>query len=305
MNELGPKRAIVRGSENDRFEACTVRAYPTDAVAFEAKTGPGVAVPKWKDWKFWTLDFTGLETGGEYKIECPNASGGAVVKSMPFRIQSEILEHGALLDLTYYFRSVRATGAIDKADSKIAFDRSEKKPIDARGGWYDASGGYGIHLSQLDFATYFNTQQVPLVAYSLGKAREILDARNEPNFAQIRRRLLDETVWYGRAWGSVAVTNNGLYQPASEARERVGGSFQGIQTRLVNKDGFVRYWDNISKAPYLYNAAKRVFVSYEDEQSVGLKAQYVKEHGLGGMMFWEYSGDPEIKLLDALNAGLR
>lgn len=192
---FGPKRAILRGSVSDRFEACTLFTHPARDIAFEAKTGPGAAIPKWKDWRFWTLDFTGLETGGEYTIECPNGSGGGVAKSMPFRIQNEIFERGTLSDLTYYFKSVRATGAIDKADRKIAFDRSNRMPIDARGGWYDASGDYGIHLSQLDFAIYFNTQQVPLVAYNLGKAREILLARAEPNFAQILRRLLDETVY--------------------------------------------------------------------------------------------------------------
>lgn len=194
-DSFGPKRAVIRGGSSDEFHACTVNAYPSGHVAFEAAASAGAAVRKWKDWKFWTLDFTGLETGGEYTIECPNGSNSAVTRSAPFRIQSEILERGTLSDLTYYFKSVRATGAIDKADREIAFAGSNRKPIDARGGWYDASGDYGIHLSQLDFATYFNTQQVPLVAYSLGKAREILDARKEPNFAQIRRRLLDETAY--------------------------------------------------------------------------------------------------------------
>jgi len=48
----------------------------------------------------------------------------------------------------------------------------------------------------------------------------------------------------------------------------------------------VRYWDDTSKAPFLYNAEKRIFISYEDEQSIGLKGRYVKERGLAGIMFW-------------------
>jgi chitinase len=48
-----------------------------------------------------------------------------------------------------------------------------------------------------------------------------------------------------------------------------------------------------------------IFISYEDEQSVGLKGSYVKERGLAGIMFWEYSGDSEGKLLDAINRALR
>jgi chitinase len=37
-----------------------------------------------------------------------------------------------------------------------------------------------------------------------------------------------------------------------------------------------------------------MFSTYEDERSVGLKAQYVKDRGLGGVMFWESSADRPI-----------
>ena len=66
----------------------------------------------------------------------------------------------------------------------------------------------------------------------------------------------------------------------------------------------MRYWDEISKAPFLYNAGKGIFISYEDEQSIGLKGGYVKERGLAGIMFWEYNGDSDGKLLDAINRAL-
>ena len=63
----------------------------------------------------------------------------------------------------------------------------------------------------------------------------------------------------------------------------------------------MRYWDDTSKAPFLYNAEKRIFISYEDEQSIGLKGSYVKDRDLAGIMFWEYNGDFEGKLLNAIN----
>jgi chitinase len=37
-----------------------------------------------------------------------------------------------------------------------------------------------------------------------------------------------------------------------------------------------------------------MFSTYEDERSVGLKAQYVNDRGLGGVMFWESSADRPI-----------
>jgi chitinase len=53
-------------------------------------------------------------------------------------------------------------------------------------------------------------------------------------------------------------------------------------------------------APYLWNRASRTFISYDDPRSIGIKAQYVKAHHLGGMMFWELSEDRNDELLDVI-----
>ena len=45
--------------------------------------------------------------------------------------------------------------------------------------------------------------------------------------------------------------------------------------------------------PWLYNASTGVMISYDDPESIGLKADYVIEHGLGGVMFWELSSDTD------------
>ncbi|MFC9326323.1 chitinase C-terminal domain-containing protein [Kitasatospora sp. NPDC057015] len=44
-------------------------------------------------------------------------------------------------------------------------------------------------------------------------------------------------------------------------------------------------------APWLWNDTKKVFLSTEDEQSVGAKADYVINQGVGGAMIWELAGD--------------
>ncbi len=111
--------------------------------------------------------------------------------------------------------------------------------------------------------------------------------------------------FYGKAWGEVPPEGNGLHQPGKRVTERLRANFRDIKANLEGKDAFVRYWDDTSKAPFLYNAEKRIFISYEDEQSIGLKGSYVKERGLAGIMFWEYNGDSEGKLLDAINQALR
>ncbi len=64
--------------------------------------------------------------------------------------------------------------------------------VDLRGGWYDATGDYGIHFSHQNPTSYFNPQQVPLVAWSLLASYRLLESRHNNNFTEYERRLLDE-----------------------------------------------------------------------------------------------------------------
>ncbi|WP_121703035.1 chitinase C-terminal domain-containing protein [Streptomyces sp. E5N298] len=54
---------------------------------------------------------------------------------------------------------------------------------------------------------------------------------------------------------------------------------------------YARKYDSTLVAPWLWNAEKKVFLSTEDEQSVGAKADYVVDRGIGGTMIWELAGD--------------
>lgn len=54
---------------------------------------------------------------------------------------------------------------------------------------------------------------------------------------------------------------------------------------------YKRNYDSTLVAPWLWNAEKKVFLSIEDEQSIGVKADYVIKNGIGGIMIWELAGD--------------
>lgn len=64
-----------------------------------------------------------------------------------------------------------------------------------------------------------------------------------------------------------------------------------LAANYVNKNGFVRYWNDVAKVPYLYNATTGTFISYDDNESMKYKTGYIKTKGLSGAMFWEISGD--------------
>lgn len=62
---------------------------------------------------------------------------------------------------------------------------------------------------------------------------------------------------------------------------------------------YTRNYDSVAVAPWLWNAEKSVFLSTEDEQSVSVKADYVIDKEIGGIMFWELAGDYNCYNLDA------
>jgi len=64
--------------------------------------------------------------------------------------------------------------------------------------------------------------------------------------------------------------------------------------------GWVRYFDNTTKVPYLYNATRKEFISYEDKQSMDLKVQYIKSKNLAGGMIWELSQDTRGSIPNSL-----
>ncbi len=104
--------------------------------------------------------------------------------------------------------------------------------------------------------------------------------------------------FYGRKWEGVEDQNNGLFQPATT----VGTiDFYRNIAKNINQNGYTRYWDEKAQVPYLWNPTEKIFISYEDEQSIALKIAYIKNLGLAGAMFWEYSDDKDKKLLKVVN----
>jgi chitinase len=104
--------------------------------------------------------------------------------------------------------------------------------------------------------------------------------------------------FYGRIWKGVKSDGKQiLFQEA----ETVGMGIDYINFyQNINANGFKRFWDDSAKAPFLWNQEEKTFISYEDVESIQYKIEYLKQKGLAGVMFWEYSADYNKVLLDAL-----
>jgi chitinase len=114
-----------------------------------------------------------------------------------------------------------------------------------------------------------------------------------------RSKLVAGVPFYGRGWRGVESSS---VWSSGTGTIQVGG-YQVIVASFLKTPGFVRYWDDVAKVPWLYNAETKEWITYEDPQSMRIKGDYIAEQRLGGAMFWELSND-DGTLLDALRAGL-
>jgi chitinase len=112
--------------------------------------------------------------------------------------------------------------------------------------------------------------------------------------------------FYSRGWTGVAPANRGLYQPSSGPAPGVWES--GVNdykvTEALRDSGFTRYWDGQAFAAWLFDGT--TFWTFDDPNVMKHKARYVRKNDLGGIMFWELSGDtPDGELIEAIDAGLK
>ncbi len=112
-----------------------------------------------------------------------------------------------------------------------------------------------------------------------------------------KEKLVMGVPFYGYRYNVASAKDKGLRQPFTNA-EAV--TYNAIVKNDLLGTGYERYWDEGTKVPYLFNAEKLIFISHDDEESITLKAEYIKEQDLAGAMIWELSQDHGIDLLDSL-----
>jgi hypothetical protein len=184
------KQAIVVGTEQDHPQQFSLVDTTSGRTVLTGKLTPDGSVDEWGGRVFWTADFSSWQKDDHYAIETQSSSGEA--SSCSFDIQDNLLERHTLSNVIYYFKGQRSSGLMDKADRHLPLPPGEHGFVDVHGGWYDATGDYGIHLSHQNLTSYFNPQQVPLVAWVMLKGYRVLEARHDDNFSEYERRMLDE-----------------------------------------------------------------------------------------------------------------
>lgn len=172
VNQIGyrpgdPKRAVLNTAGRVDFRTFRLIDEATGETVYQGPLCEAGEVARWDRGYFYTLDFSDFTRLGEYHL----CAGDAC--SFPFEIGTCILDFEMMMNTVYYFRGQRDVGEWEAQDKNVMFQDQRPERIDASGGWFDATGDYGIHLSHLTHSTYYTPQQTSLSAYVFYKAHDI------------------------------------------------------------------------------------------------------------------------------------
>jgi chitinase len=102
------------------------------------------------------------------------------------------------------------------------------------------------------------------------------------------QKIVLGAAFYARSWEGVDGADNGRYQ---SGKFKSFISYRDFDKHLGTDKGFVFYRDAAARAPYAYSARLKEYATFDDPVSLAEKTRYAAEKGLGGIMFWQLTGD--------------
>ena len=191
-------------------------------------------------------------------------------------------------------------------------------------------GEYSKYLDALNLMTYdmhgafeSNTgHQAPLYA-NMNCGIYSDDVREKYNIDWAVKKFISEGVpankivvgvpFYSRGWNNVSGgldfdgdgVSDGMFGTGGSTlsgKWGVGGQSPYFAIKaLENQSGWKKYRDEVSKACWLYNRGTKELYTYDDQETIKTKCDYINEMGLGGAMYWELDGDDWKNGYDLVN----
>jgi chitinase len=198
---------------------------------------------------------------------------------------------------------------IDIAALFSIVDFANVMTYDLNGGWTPNSAHHTALYGNPADPNYAN-------GFSVDQTVQYLQNHGAP-----ANKIVIGAAFYTRGWNKVAEGTNtalpGLFQAAEKNNKdadstptygannknplksgdggRAGGvwPYRNITDLKVKSPDLKEYWDDVAKAPYMYNKKTGEFFAYDNPRSIGYKTQYVKDNQLGGVISWMQSQDKE------------
>lgn len=238
MNQIGydsdfSKKAVFQSDEEIQVLGFKILEEKSGIEVYCGEAEKSSPVARWNKGDYWVMDFTEFAPNAHknyssfYLLDVETSAGEVV--SSPFEIYGSVVEYSTLSSIVYYFKSQRATGEWEVKDHNIGFKGPREGTFDVHGGWFDATGDVGVHMTHQSHTTYFNPQQASFSAAVFYRLLDLLQKNENPCYSVFCRRLLDEAS-YGANWlmqrrapsGSffkVGPCRNYAYDPTDITRE--------------------------------------------------------------------------------------
>ncbi len=263
VNQVGyepadTKIALIQGLRGQRFTSFTVVDYYTGATVAKGvpvKVGP---VKGWHDWVYWKADISSVKTPGKYLVY---ADGSTTARSLPFKVAEDVLKRYTLSNVLYFFKGQRVTGANERADSHLANPVPGGAPyVDLRGGWYAATGDYGVHMSEGSARSTLVYQEVPMADWVMIQTWKHLRSPHDVNFNQYLLRLMDGITYGADFLVRAHIKEGSFYRGISAGFD---GGKPGIDKLKLAKDRSVSVGEFAAPKDAAKKAGQRQAGSYE------------------------------------------
>lgn len=120
------------------------------------------------------------------------------------------------------------------------------------------------------------------------------------------RKLVMGMPFYGQGWTGVTGGGDGLGQPATApAPATWAAGYEDYKTlkKLAESGTYKIHRDVRNGHAWLFDGT--TLWTYDDPQVLRTKTSYIRQHGLGGAMFWSLDGDTDDgELMTAVDQGL-
>lgn len=289
-------------SLSDKFSDA---ALPANRAAFVASCIDMFINGNFESGKVMKGVFDGIDIDWEYPGACgltcnfrPEDTQNFTALLAEFRSQ---LDARGALDGRYYSLTIAAPAG-SEFSSKIELNNIHPYLDFINLMAYDFHGGWESPMVTGFHSALYGAPADPAYSQGLWADASVQDYLNGGIPAG---KLILGVPFYGRGWTGVVPgpNNDGLWQPASRLpRGKWERGVNDYKDLVPLEATYQTYIHPQAQAFYIYNGS--TWWSYDNPASMTTKMNYVKSRGLGGVMFWELSGD-NGDLIRAIYNGLQ
>ncbi|MBO0804000.1 MAG: glycoside hydrolase family 18 protein [Nocardiopsaceae bacterium] len=167
---------------------------------------------------------------------------------------------------------------------------------------YDLEDGYSKYSG---FDSPMNTSPADPTSEAIKKWNSVAGATDfyERHGVPADKIVLGEP-YFSLAFKVASARDDGLYQPITGPA--TAPSWSEIASSYLKNPAWSRHWSQTAQAPWLFDAKKKTFITYDDPASLLAKSEFARERGLRGVFTWALDeDDAQHSLLDAMSAPFR